>query len=161
MGHSPPRAPHHETPSETCEAPNSEARGVPSRIRQIPNPRSCGYQIQKLWVPNPETCGVPNHTIRDPTQSLTFISLPDAGPREPTVTQNSVVRDSGDVVEDRIIRHQGMPPMPDDQSKELRRPHGYAARGWCWSCREHASANRRRRPHARPPGRGRARAGRC
>jgi len=48
--------------------------------------------------------------IRDPTQSLTFMSLPDDGLHEPTVTQNSVVRDSGDVVEDRIIRHQGMPP---------------------------------------------------
>ena len=47
--------------------------------------------------------------IRDPTV-VNAHALSDDGLHEPTVTQNSVVRDSGDVVEDRIIRHQGMPP---------------------------------------------------
>jgi len=99
MGHSPPRAPHHETP-ETYEAPNPKTcEGAESKIRWVPNQK----HVQKH-------AEVPNRMIRDPTQSLTFMSLPDAGLHEPTVTQNSVVRDSGDVVEDRIIRHQGMPP---------------------------------------------------
>ena len=47
--------------------------------------------------------------IRDPTV-VNAHALSDDGLCEPTVTQNSMVRDSENVVEDRIIRHQGMPP---------------------------------------------------
>ena len=168
MGHSPPRAPHHETPSETCEAPNSETRGVPSRIRQIPNPRSCGDQIQKQRAPNPGTVGPEPRNMWGPesydsgphTVVDVHVFAGHVGHASPPSRRTQWFKTAetssrtGSGIKDAA-------PMPDDQSEELRRPRGYAARGWCLSCRVRASANRRRRPHARPPGRGHARAGRC